>query len=556
MTQKKGLPKEAPVKMNPARLLPRSALLFRRVRRQCLVFLLLLLAVGQTTRQCLAGEAGTGPYESGSSPARWPACGQEAESQTLSFVHVADVHARYNPTLGGSSPVARVRGFVEQVRRENPYTVFTNAGDDYEKGSIAEELSQGATTRQVVQAMQYDVRTLGNHDFAWGVEELLAFSRDPKALVVASNTKMTGSSGAGTPGWLEYAELTVGCVRIGFFGLVSRPWNEMDEQYEGPFYPERPELQSDFNYAAVAKEIIARHRQEVDLLVLVSHLGLPEDIRLAEQTEGIDLILGGHTHTTMTAPVRIKNTTIVHSGAYAEKIGRFDLDFDLHDRRITADRFVLIDNREEETPVHEGLDRQVQRIVAPYQEAIHADFASIGAGQSKKNMAFIAARAAVEALGADAAFVSSNSAWKEWRSGGLTQQDVLDAFPVEREPAGKPGFSSLYLIRGTGVDLLRAGAALADFAYWGPAAIDPAATYTIALQKPQALHQRHYFGREISLAPPDHAAELWETVVDFGRGRSAERLSLDEEVSGAAGLDLVVLLPKADCQPLPARRKN
>jgi hypothetical protein len=47
---------------------------------------------------------------------------------------------------------------VEQVRGENPYTVFTNAGDGYEKGSITGELSQGRTTRQVVQAMQYDVR--------------------------------------------------------------------------------------------------------------------------------------------------------------------------------------------------------------------------------------------------------------------------------------------------------------------------------------------------------------------------------------------------------------
>ena len=548
--------------MNPACMLSGSAMLFSRLavlcrragrllRRRCLFFLLILVAGGQATGQCLAAGNGAGP-----SPARWPVCRQEAESQTISFVHVADVHARYNPTLGGSSPLARVRGFVEQVRRENPFTVFTNAGDDYEKGSIAEELSRGRTTRQVVQAMQYDVRTLGNHDFAWGVEELLAFSHDPVAMVVASNTKMAGRPGVAPPGWLDYAELTVGCVRIGFFGLVSRPWNEKDEQYEGPFYPERPELQSDFNYAAIANEIIARHRQEVDLLVLVSHLGLPEDMHLAEQTEGIDLILGGHTHTTMSEPVRIKNTIIVHSGAYAERIGRIDLDFDLRDRRITADRFVLVDNREEKTPIDEPLARQLQSIVAPYQEAIHADFASISAGQSKKSMAFIAARAAVEALGADAAFVSGHSAWKEWQTGSLTQQDVLDAFPVEREPAGMPGFSSLYLLRGTGADLLRAGAALPDFAYWGPTAIDPAAVYTIAVQKPQALHQSHYFGREISLAPPDHAAELWQAVVAFGRGRRAARLSLDGESTGAAGLDLVALLPPADRQAPPARRKN
>lgn len=508
----------------------------RCLRGPWFIFLLILLVGGQTAGQCLAIEDEYGP-----STFRWPTCSREADSQTISFVHVADVHARYNPAPDGSSPLARVRGFVEQVRRENPFTVFTNAGDDYEKGSIAEELSQGRTTRQVVQAVQYDVRTLGNHDFAWGLAELLAFSHDPQAVVVAANTKMSGSGS----GWVDYAELSVGCVRIGFFGLVSRPWNAKDEQYEGPFYADRPELRSDFDYLAIANEIIARHRQEVDLLVLVSHLGLPEDIALAEQTRGIDLILGGHTHSMMTEPLRVNDTTIIHAGAYAEKIGRFDLDFDLRDKRITAGRFVLVDNREGETPVHAPLDREVQRILAPFQEAIHADFASISAGQSKKKMALIAARAAVETLGADAAFVSGHAAWKEWQTGGLTQQDILDAFPVEREPAGHPGFSSLYLIRGTGTDLLRAGTALSGFAYWGPTTIDPAAEYTIAIQKPQALHQQEYFGREIGLAPPDHAAELWEAVVAFGRGRRAESLSLDAEAGGAEGLALVAFLPMA-----------
>jgi len=80
--------------------------------------------------------------------------------------------------------------------------------------------------------------------------------------------------------------LTLGCVRIGFFGLVSKPWNEKGEQYNGSYYPE---LRSDFGYVEKAREIIARHRHEVDLLVLVSHLGVYEDTRLAEQTQGIDL---------------------------------------------------------------------------------------------------------------------------------------------------------------------------------------------------------------------------------------------------------------------------
>lgn len=462
------------------------------------------------------------------SSSRWPTCETSAVSQQISFVHVSDTHACYNPIPGGSSPLSRVRGFVEQVREKNPYTVFTNSGDDYEKGSIAEELSQGRTTRLVVQAMQYDVRTIGNHDFAWGLEELLAFSHDPVAVVLASNTRMTGNAPGSQPGWVDYAELTVGCVKIGFFGLVSRPWNENGEQYDGPFYQKHPELQTDSRYVAITNEIIASHRQDVDLLVLVSHLGIYDDIHLAEQTRGIDIILGGHTHTTMTKPLRINKTTIIHAGSHAETLGRFDLDYNLLDKQIADSHFVLVSNQEGETPVEVATDREINKIISPYQEAIRSDFARLNTSQSPKGMALIAARAAVEALKSDVAFVNPQSAWKGRSHGGLTPQDILDTFPVEREPAGETGESSLYLVRGTGANLLQVLASLPDFAYWGPENIDPAMTYTVALPKAQALNQKRYFGRELGMTPPESAGELWEAVVAFGRDRNSANLSLDE----------------------------
>jgi len=475
---------------------------------------------------------------------RWPVCDRGAASQQISFVHVADTHARYNPVPGGSSPLARIRGFVEQVSRENPYTVFTNAGDDYEKGSIAEELSQGRTTRQVVQSMQYDVRTIGNHDFAWGLEELLAFSHDPVAAVLASNTRMTGSAPDTQPGWVDYAELTVGCVKIGFFGLVSKPWNENGEQYDGPFYYQHPELQTDPHYVDISREIIARHRNEVDLLVLVSHLGIYDDIHLAEQTQGIDIILGGHTHTTMTKPQQINKTTIIHAGSHAETVGRFDLDYNLREKQIAGSHFFLVSNQYDETPVDEATDREINKIISPYQEAIHTNFARLNTSQSEKGMALIAARAAVETLKSDAAFVNPQSAWKGRLSGELTAQDVLEIFPVEREPAGESGVSSLYLISGTGADLLQARASLPDFAYWGPENINPAMTYTIALPKAQALCQQRYFGREISIAPPHSTGELWEAVVAFGRDQNSDNLSLDEKRGQERNRDLIAALLK------------
>jgi len=498
----------------------------------CAVFCFSLFFSGATSLGGAASVPGGSGGGFGQERPRWPSGDVLATTQKISFVHVSDVHANYNPVRGGSSPVARLRGYFKQVQRENPYTLFTNAGDDYEKGSIAEEVSRGLATREIVQAMHYDVRTIGNHDFAWGIEELLAFSRDPFSIVLASNTKMTGADSgdkdAKQPGWTDYAVLQVGQIKIGFFGLVSKPWNEKDEQYDGEFYPGMPGLRSDFDFVKITREIIAKHRGEVDLLVLVSHLGIDEDTRLAKETQGIDLILGGHTHTIMKESLLVNGTQIVHVGARAENVGRVDFEYDLQKRCIRHSAFSLIPNREGETPVDEATDREVKKILQSYRGALYDGFAHLSADQSKGDMALLAARAAVETLGVDAAFVGLHAARKEWRRGSLTKQDVFDAFSVEREPAGTPGFTSLYRLKITGEELARVRAAMPEAAYWGPAALAPEGIYTIALQKAPALHQQEYFGRRIGLSAPQPARELWDVLVRFASERSGDRLSLDE----------------------------
>lgn len=474
---------------------------------------------------------------------KWPSCDGNCTTQNISFVHVSDLHAHYNPDKSGSSPVGRIRGYYEQVKKENPFTLFTNSGDDYEKGSIAEELSEGKTTRQVVHAMRYDIRTLGNHDFAWGIEELLRYSNDPSAVVLAANVKMnSGKKGFypdRTPGWTDFSVLTVGCVRIGFFGLVTKPVGENDQPHDGPYYRQHQELQTNFNFAGIARDIIARHRQEVDILVLVSHLGLQEDIVLAEETSGIDLILGGHTHSTTKTPLSVKNTMIVHTGAYGDTIGRIDMQYDVFNKRIAKTHLNLIANRPGEVPDDEHTERMVANILKPYEQELYKTITDVSQNQKKETMALIAARAAVEALKVDAAFVSEDMVWDEWNKGELTQQDILNAFRVERQPAASPGHSSLYRMEVKGQDLIHAATVLKNSAYWGLSRIDPKALYTIAVQKLPALNQKEFFGKTIGHSQPKPAAELWETVVSFAMGQKSAGLSLNQGLQDQNSANLV-----------------
>ena len=476
----------------------------------------------------LFSEARTMPQD------RWPSCSNQSAIQKISFVHVSDIHARYNPDADGSNPMGRIRGYYLQVKRENPFTIFTDAGDDYEKGSVAEELSRGRSTREVVEAMRYDVRTLGNHDFSWGIEEMLRFSHDPAAVVVATNTTMERDSRQPSrymsPGWIDFTILTVGCAKIGFFGLISRPWNEQDRQYDGLYYPEIPALQTDFHFIDKAREIIARHRQEVDLLVLVSHLGLPDDIALAEQTKGIDLILGGHSHTTMEVPLRVNSTTLVHAGAFGQTFGRIDIDYDVGRKTIVDSSYTLVANRPGNIPEDLATSRMISRILHKYEHQMNETITEVNQDQDKQAMALIAAHAAVVRLKTDAALITIGTVGPEWRQGRLTRQDILDGFKVERQPAGTPGQSSLYVMTVKGADLRYAAAAMTDSVYFGPSVINPMASYSLAIQKAKAFNQRVFLGRIICISSPKPAGELWETVAAYAHDRRDEGLSLDEGV--------------------------
>jgi 2',3'-cyclic-nucleotide 2'-phosphodiesterase (5'-nucleotidase family) len=347
------------------------------------------------------------------------------------------------------------------------------------------------------------------------------------------------------PGWTDFSVITVGCVRIGFFGLVTKPVGENDQPYDGPYYREHPGLQTDFNFTGIAGDIIARHRQEVDVLVLISHLGLQDDILLAQETSGIDLILGGHTHSTTKTPLRVKNTMIVHTGAYGENIGRMDITVDIHKKRIAESRFHLIANRPGEVPDDDHTGQRVADILKPYERELCEAIADVNQNQKKDTMALIAARAAVETFNIDAAVVSEDLVWQEWNKGELTRQDILNAFRVERQPAASPGHSSLYLVEVKGRDLIHAIAVLKNSAYWGPSRINPKALYTIALQKLPALNQTEIFGKTIGYSQPKPAAELWEAVVSFAMGQKSAGLSLNQGLQGRDPV-LVALLKSFD----------
>ncbi len=458
-----------------------------------------------------------------------PVCAEGAglQRQTVAIVHVADLHARYTPERDedplGANPFSRIRGYVDAARAENPYTLFTDGGDDHEKGALAEVLSEGRATGEVVHAMGFDLRTLGNHDFAWSLEEALAFSLDPHAATLCSNVRYKGSE-PDRFGAVDYVEIQAGCVRLGFFGMVTRPYQEQSRQYDDDFYPE---LESRYDFIERAAEIVERYRDQVDLMVMLSHLGVDDDRLIAGSVPGIDLILGGHTHAEFEEAEVVGGAILAHPGAWALALVHIDLDFELPGRRLAGYRYQLVTNTPGQLPSNPELERTIDRVMRQYAPGALQEVGWLEQPQDAAGIARIAAEAATETLAVDAAAVDVNGVMVAWEAGGVTAQDMLDAFQLERHPPGTTGDSSFYLVNLSGADLLRVREQSDGFTFTGPEPIEAEAGYRLALQKPVALHPRDYLPAGVSVGSPRFAAEAWEVLDSLARARSASCLFLD-----------------------------
>jgi 5'-nucleotidase len=212
------------------------------------------------------------------------------------------------------------------VREENPHTILLDCGDIFQ-GTPYFNFYGGELEIKLMSMMGYDAATIGNHDFDNGIEGL--YKQLPHAdfdFVISnydfSNTIMDGHT-------KPYKVMVKDGVRIGLFGVGIQLYGLVDpKMYKETVYNDPIE---------VAKDQIKslRETEKCDIVICISHLGYAyehdkvSDLKLAEATSGIDLIIGGHTHTFLDAPEIVKNAAgkdvmVNQVGCYGINLGRID----------------------------------------------------------------------------------------------------------------------------------------------------------------------------------------------------------------------------------------
>lgn len=255
---------------------------------------------------------------------------------SLTILHTNDVHSRMDPFPKGSGKyeglggVAQRASLVNSIRKEAKHVLLLDAGDMMQ-GTPYFNLYKGEVEFKAMNAMKYDVATIGNHDFDAGIDELAKNAKRANFDLVNANYRFddTPLNGLIQPSVIkEFDGLRVGIFGVGIKleGLVPKAWYG-ETKYTNPIGVA----------TRTAKHL--RKNQRCDYVICLSHLGYEyrgqkvSDVVLAQQSEHIDLIIGGHTHTFLDVPDVRRNLSgepviISQVGWAGIKLGRLDLQFD------------------------------------------------------------------------------------------------------------------------------------------------------------------------------------------------------------------------------------
>jgi 5'-nucleotidase/UDP-sugar diphosphatase len=213
---------------------------------------------------------------------------------TLTLVHTNDTHAHLEPmelTLSGKKVrvggVAQRVAFFDRLRAQRRNVLILDAGDVFQ-GTLYFNQYRGLADRYFMHRMLYRVMTLGNHEFDLGPGPLADFLKGARFKVVSANVDVSAEpklKGLFAP----YAVVQVGGERVGVIGLTTPDTKEIANP--------GPTVAFLDPYESAQKAVYELLAKGVNKIVVLSHLGYGEDLKLARRLVGAQVIVGGHSHT-------------------------------------------------------------------------------------------------------------------------------------------------------------------------------------------------------------------------------------------------------------------
>ncbi|MGR3435154.1 MAG: bifunctional metallophosphatase/5'-nucleotidase [Shimia sp.] len=265
-----------------------------------------------------------------------------AADYTLHVVHINDLHSRiesinrFDSTCDAEGEaegacfggVARVATMFDQLREElaGENVIFVDAGDQFQ-GSLIYTTYKGSVAAEMMEAIGFDAMAVGNHEFDDGPEKLAEFADAVSFPVVSGNLDLTGSDLL-KDRIEDRVVLEVGGERIGIVSALATDTTETSSPGADVVFMDEIE--------ALQQDVAELEAEGVTKIIALNHVGLPRDREIAAEVDGLDAVIGGHSHTLMSNteegalpyPQMVDGVPVAQAYAYSKYVGHLVLTFD------------------------------------------------------------------------------------------------------------------------------------------------------------------------------------------------------------------------------------
>ena len=357
------------------------------------------------------------------------------ELKKLVLLHSNDMHGdflsegRNEKLIGG---VSLLSGYINKVREEEPNTLYCIAGDMF-RGSVIDQEFLGISTIEIMNMLAPNVVTLGNHETDYGLAHLLFLEKCAKFPIINANMYIrTNHAHLFKP----YRVIEIGGMKILFIGILTE---EVLAQTKNDGM-----IGTLVNVEEAAEEVHricdAHNAIDIDFTVLLTHIGFEEDKKLASLLDpacGVDVIIGGHSHTFITEPAKVNDILIVQAGTGTDQIGRFDIMVDTENNCVDSWEWKTVPITSDYCPKDEALEGLLNRYLSRTNEKYSRVVTRFNrklthpSRTQETDLGGLMADAMKESLGVDIFLLGSGSIRSEAMGPIVMLSDLAEAFPYD-----------------------------------------------------------------------------------------------------------------------------
>jgi 5'-nucleotidase/UDP-sugar diphosphatase len=358
-----------------------------------------------------------------------------AQPKTLTILHTNDIHAAFLPHEAGwvqATPKPMVGGIgelawmVDSVRKVKTNNIFLDGGDVMTGTPISEFDYKGGTGGALFQMMNligYDAWTIGNHDLDISQDNLKKLTDIATFQTVSAN--LTDSAGGFPLHNKPYVILNKAGLRIGIIGLMSKDLYHLTNTNNlNGLIVHSPE--------EVTQKIVDAITPQTDLIIALTHEGVDEDSILAAATHGINVIIGGHSHTRLKSPKFINNVIICQTGSSCENLGELEIIVENHTVTHYDGKLLQLWAR------HTLPENDLTKLVGEFKGKIDKEYGEVigtltsdwkRGGKGESNIGNFIADAMREGANAQIGVTNSSGIRKDKSAGSITKLDLFEIVP-------------------------------------------------------------------------------------------------------------------------------